>query len=167
MTWAYIHLEPHMHTDCSSNNKQTHRGLIVFSIWRASPVSLSLRYQANSSVARMSFILLTGTSLSDSQAAQQQGILYLILLFHQLHTTAIHYTKHAVAWHIISQKKKCHFCPIFPFTSFQIMYFLSAQFPVASPFVLGQTLFPSCRYPWFIVSINIDVFRTGIETQNV
>lgn len=108
MTWAYIHLEPHMHTDCPSNNKQTHRGLIVFSIWRASPVSLSLRYQANSSVARMSFILLTGTSLSDSQAAQQQGILYLILLSHQLHTTAIHYTKHAVAWHII-YTKKCHF----------------------------------------------------------
>lgn len=65
---ADTHLHPPTNVLCPPDNKQTHRRLILYSIWRASPVSLSLRYQADSGVARMSFILLTGTSLGDSNS---------------------------------------------------------------------------------------------------
>ncbi len=60
------HIHTHTHAFCSPEN--THAGLTVYSVWRASPVSLSLRYQIDSRVARMPSISLTETSLCDSNS---------------------------------------------------------------------------------------------------
>ena len=71
---THTHLNPPTHRHCSPDNRHTHThththtGLMVYSVWRASPVSLSLRYQADSGVAGMSSISVTGTSLCDSNS---------------------------------------------------------------------------------------------------
>ena len=58
----------HTHTHSSPDNTHTPTGLMVYSVWRASPVSVSLRYHVDSRGAGMSFISLTGTSLRDSDS---------------------------------------------------------------------------------------------------
>lgn len=60
------HLHPATHTFCSPDNRHAHTHM-AYGILRASPVSLSLRYQVGSMLARMSSILLTETSLCDSE----------------------------------------------------------------------------------------------------
>ena len=67
-TWTHPHTDTALLTIHTHTHTHTHTGLMVYSVWRASPVSLSLRYQADSRVAGMSSISVTGTSLCDSNS---------------------------------------------------------------------------------------------------